>query len=267
LGYERIFWTFVVGSVMHLYQTHLTAFIDFLGFSEETFEEEERIEGILNVLRGLSEIRSDAGINWEGQPGKSAFSLQPAISSFSDHIVISYPISQIRSISDADREGLSLALVNLRYLVGWIAANAFQLGFLIRGGLSLGGLHHSSGVVFGEALVDAYRLECRVSINARITFSPTILTHPEFGRLDHRLVRQDNDGQYCFEYIFPMLSHLVEEKPFVDGVRRWCQENFPAIDRQIERLALASKEHEADKWRWFRREIRLSLTRHGIGLS
>src|ERR1700756_3728702 len=151
---------------------------------------------------------------------------------------MSYPTSELRRFAgdDTDRVALSLAHINLRYRMGMIAARAFALGFLIRGGIALGGLYHSSDIVFGEALIDAYRLESKVAVYPRILISPTVLRRPGFCYVDSRLFREDQDGHCCFEYIFPMLMGLNNEPVLVRFIARWYAENIGFVNEPITQL-------------------------------
>lgn len=245
------------------YEEHLTAFIDFLGFSEASFDDPLKIEAILSTLQQISSLKSEAGLRWFEGEGEGPFTIEPAVSSFSDHIVLSYPTSQLRSLAPEDELSLSLAFPNLRYRVGMIAAQAFQLGFLIRGGISIGGLYHSRGIVFGDALIEAYRLESSTAVYPRIVVASSVADRPEFERLDSRLVRQDCDGQHCFEYIFPMLMSLNTEPVPIQGMTNWYRDNIGHIDEQIRIFSGAGRTREAAKWEWFRTELQHSLIRHG----
>lgn len=246
------------------YEQHLTTFVDLLGFSETSFSEPKKTNALLQMLQRLSHLQSEAGIDWLRKKGGSAVVIRPAISSFSDNIVISFPISQVSDYVEDDNDlALSVLLPSLRTTIGYIAAEAFTLGYLIRGGIALGGLFHSSGVVFGEALIEAYRVERKVSVNPRIVLSPTVIRFPGFAGLDPRLFRQDIDHEYCFEYIFPMIMSLGASK--IDGMSRWYIENIEFVDEQIRTLLQRSKNKEAAKWGWFKNEISKSLTRHGAG--
>jgi hypothetical protein len=51
-----------------------------------------------------------------------------------------------------------------------------QYGFLTRGGIAVGQLHHRQNVVFGPALVEAVNLE-REAIYPRLICSPGLLAH------------------------------------------------------------------------------------------
>jgi hypothetical protein len=248
------------------YEQHLTTFVDLLGFSETSFSDPKKTDALLQLLQRLSHFQSEAGTDWLGEKGASAFIVRPAISSFSDNIVISFPLSQVLDFAEDDNIlALSLLLPNLRYIVGDIAAEAFTLGFLIRGGIPLGGLYHSSGVVFGEALIEAYRVEREVSLNPRIVFSPTVVRLPEFGGLDPRLLRQEVDHEYCFEYIFSMIMASGASK--IDGMSRWYVEHIGFVDDQIRTLLRSERNKEAAKWVWFKNELSNSLRRHGASTA
>jgi hypothetical protein len=62
----------------------------------------------------------------------------------------------------------------IRILSG-VAEMALRIGALIRGGYSYGRLYHENNVVFGEAMVDAYRPERDVAVYPRAVVSDRIL--------------------------------------------------------------------------------------------
>jgi hypothetical protein len=247
------------------YEQHLTAFVDLLGFSEASFGEPKKTDALLQMLQRLFRLQSESGTDWTGEKDNSSFVITPAISSFSDNIVVSYPFSHILDFVDDESEiALALTFQNLRYIIGYIAAEAFLLGFLIRGGIALGGLYHSSGIVFGEALIEAYRVEREVAVNPRVVFSPTVVRYPGFTRLDSRLLREDIDHEYCFEYIFPMIMNSTDKSPrIIDGIKRWYIDHIGFVDDKIRTLLQSAKNKEAAKWEWFKTELSKSLIRHG----
>src|SRR5438105_1445070 len=77
------------------------------------------------------------------------------------------------------------------------ARRALDIGMLVRGGVTIGKLYHSGGVVFGEALVDAYRLESRVAIYPRIAVSSRIYSHLP----NRERIAQDTDGIWYLKYL------------------------------------------------------------------
>ena len=78
-------------------------------------------------------MRSFAGefnLNEQVQDSGTQFEIRPAISTFSDHIVISYPAEKLRKLGDGDFLGTGLLLIGK--LVSNLAAAAINLGLLIR---------------------------------------------------------------------------------------------------------------------------------------
>lgn len=137
------------------YEETLVAFVDFLGFSEASLDvdEQKRVK-VLGLLRALVALRSEFSATAQEGPGSKTYFIRPAISTFSDHIVISFGLETLRKVLSDDGTAL-FAFGQLTDLVGVIAAHALRLGFLIRGGATIGKLYHAGGVVFGEALVVA----------------------------------------------------------------------------------------------------------------
>ena len=161
------------------YEEQFTAFIDFLGFSEVSKETDNtsRLK-VLNLLLSLSALRSEFAIHSApNEGGGTSHRIIPAISTFSDHIVISYPLERIaRDVgpSSNDSAVAFFILSGFNRLLRSIAAAALRLGFLIRGGATIGKLYHSQGVVFGEAMIEAYEIESRVAVYPRVVVSPRI---------------------------------------------------------------------------------------------
>ena len=79
-----------------VYEDQFTAFIDFLGFSEisKNTDDATRLK-VLDLLQSVSALRGE--FNPEStthETGAHSFQ-RPAISTFSDHIVISYPLQPV----------------------------------------------------------------------------------------------------------------------------------------------------------------------------
>ncbi|MGD1212606.1 MAG: hypothetical protein ABR973_14755 [Candidatus Acidiferrales bacterium] len=169
------------------YEEQFTAFIDFLGFGEVSAKSDEDARmKILDLLLALSAQRGEFDMQSTVQGATTTTRLRPAISTFSDHIVISYPLEAIRSVA---RPGVArpdeyltarLVLHDFCEMSSRIAAAALQIGFLIRGGASIGPLYHSKGVVFGEALIDAFGIESRTSVYPRVVLSRAITSRPNW---------------------------------------------------------------------------------------
>jgi hypothetical protein len=173
------------------YEEQFTVFVDFLGFRETEFSSPQRILSILSTLQEITKMSSDARISSR----HGSMGLYPAITAFSDNVVLSIPLSQTQQ--DLPNKVMWL----MCYFLGKISTLAFDLGFLIRGGAAIGNLYHSSGVIFGKALVDAYKLESETAIYPRVVLSPSILSRREWqAALFPHEVDRDFDGVYHFNY-------------------------------------------------------------------
>jgi hypothetical protein len=84
------------------------------------------------------------------------------ISSFSDNIVVSVPVSQ-------------LGLYQLLGSVGCLVLAAASNGFLVRGGVTIGDVVHDSECVFGPGLNRAYELESTVAKLPRVVIDEVVL--------------------------------------------------------------------------------------------
>lgn len=94
------------GTTEAQYEEHFCAFIDFLGFSEASTELDEatRIK-VLRLLLSIASLRSDFSSSVvEREGGAKSYHATPAISTFSDHIVISYALQPLAAQAPADQD-------------------------------------------------------------------------------------------------------------------------------------------------------------------
>ena len=201
------------------YEEQFTAFIDFLGFSEvsKKADDTSRLK-VLDLLRSLSALRSEFTIQSAPiQDGGTSHQIRPAISTFSDHIVISYPLARIaHDLGPSSNEG-SVAffiLSGFNRLLRIIAAAALRLGFLIRGGATIGKLYHSQGVVFGEAMIEAFEIESRVAVYPRVVLSQRITSRQTWAAYNEIIV--GNDGLHHLDYF----TLLLRAPPHLDMTTR-----------------------------------------------
>jgi hypothetical protein len=76
---------------------HLIFFIDILGFQKAVSTwEKEGIERLTEVLHDLASWRSGSG--YSQTPGSPQIHLTTAVTTFSDHIVISYRTEHLRNL-------------------------------------------------------------------------------------------------------------------------------------------------------------------------
>jgi hypothetical protein len=131
------------------YERSFVTYLDFLGFSEASRElSDADRQKVLGLLITLASLRSEfsAAIT-EKKEGSTTYAYRPAISTFSDHIVMSYGLETFRENTQMDEPEMGI-LFQLSNLISTIAAAALRIGFLIRGAATVGNLYHGQGVVF-----------------------------------------------------------------------------------------------------------------------
>lgn len=161
------------------YEKRLVAFIDILGFKEIVKQSETDIAKIELIYSALDYLK-----NWEAQEkwdlrlveieedaqkrGVDNFDIREKtnITAFSDSIVVSV------KVDDNINEMASTLIINLAY----IGAFLLEKGILFRGGLTVGNLIHiENGTVFGQGLIDSYKLESNSAKYPRIILSDKLL--------------------------------------------------------------------------------------------
>lgn len=197
------------------YQDRATAFVDILGFGELIGRSETHPSTLGEVFTALREVLhtrpawKDPTVRdqlWAEtqtlfreagrQPSREehdalldALHKRDFAITFSDNVVRSSP---------ADWAGL----VSVSFSVITLALRLLARGVFVRGGLTLGRLHHDESMVFGPALIEAYRIEQGVARVPRVAVSPAasrlLLTDQPSGAragFDAKaLIRVDADG-------------------------------------------------------------------------
>jgi hypothetical protein len=243
------------------YEEQFTAFIDFLGFSEVSTEADDtRRLNILSLLLSLSALRSEFAIQSAPiESGGTSHRIIPAISTFSDHIVISYPLARIsRDVGPNESAVAFFILSGFNRLLKSIAAAALRLGFLIRGGASIGMLYHSRGVVFGEAMIEAFEIESRVAVYPRVVLSPRITSRQAWAAQHEVIV--GHDGLHHLDYLTTLiLSAAQPGNDYTQRTRAFFGEVINIVSTKLNELRRQGRLKELAKWTWFARELRRGL--------
>ena len=242
-------------------------FVDFLGFSAATqrfaksapdkeFSDEER--GLLNLLHDIqkSDSRHSEGYSQSSPESSSAvINITPEFSAFSDHMVASYPLNFTDYVLPAPVRWELLLKEALRIITP-IALRALDLGFLIRGGLTVGKLHHDARVVFGAGFVEAYEIERSIAIYPRVALSHNLHTRLSYDDRTNYLI-QDPDGIWHLDYFKKMCHQALETNSDKSGANagKWKSASLEMIDGQIECLERRNKLKEKAKWVWFKNTL------------
>jgi hypothetical protein len=248
------------------YEEQFTAFIDFLGFREVALETDDSTRlKVLNLLKSLSELRGEFNVQSTGPENFKTRHIRPAISTFSDHIVISYPTKPISADTGFDERNTAFFIrMHFSQLLKSIAAAALRIGFLVRGGATIDKLHHVKGVVFGKALVDAYEIESQTSIYPRVVLSHHIARQQMWTENQADIVKC-SDGLYQFNYFKSLaLSSAERGEGYAANVKAWFEEVIGIVDRNLREFESKGKLKELAKWAWFAREFRIGLENNNL---
>jgi hypothetical protein len=237
------------------FEDQFVLFLDFLGFSEAaTRWDAARIAPLIELLAHIAATRSPFFLDGSAQQdGSYKIQVQPETSTFSDHIVTSYPL---RLDEDERFKSLWLDLLvqDAQRVVGGVALRALKLGLLVRGGITIGKLYHHNGVVFGEGMVDAHRLESSVAIYPRVVISPRVYARANSDT--QKRILTDRDGIFHLNYLWRMVGEAAPAgENFLAEREKWKSISVKTINDAVERLARAESLNEFSKWRWFKEQF------------
>lgn len=139
------------------YSDRYFAFVDILGFSNLIRQSERGALDVDTIQKLLTNIH-------RANPGDG-------------HVILGADL-RAQSISDAVAISASLNENGLLYILHALKSLAFRLleqGYFVRGALVHGNLMHDEQMVFGPALLDAYRLESSVAKFPRIMISRSVV--------------------------------------------------------------------------------------------
>lgn len=246
------------GSPLH---ERYTLFFDFLGSSDATKWPKERLYPFLDLLIAIAaQMQTTEYIDGSAQDdGSYRFSITPEVTAFSDNIVVSYPWPPDETATEVFPNGVPATFVAMwtqfmcqdavRVLSG-VAEMGLRIGVLIRGGFSFGQLYHQNGVVFGEAMVEAYCLEHTKADAPRVLVSDRILERlQDIPTADRTFLLQDADGLWHLNYFDEMIRHASDGPIDDEQAKRWKRAHLATIHSAID---MASNARVAEKWMWFK---------------
>ncbi len=205
------------------YPTRIACFVDVLGFSRDVLEIERRpglflsVDAVLRHVwmckRDLDKARQTKGVNFDAR-----------MSQFSDCLVTSY-LPETGAVFRALADAAFLGHVMLR------------AGYLPRGAITLGRLHHDDVVVFGQGLIEAVELEKDQVDTPRILVTDSVmgllrgeLATADLTELEPAYIRDMGNGPFVHilgpEWPF-LKKERVQEKAgelHGDGIRELYEE-------------------------------------------
>jgi hypothetical protein len=231
----------------------LVAFIDIQGFSEAV----EAIDGHWDVFDAPKRV-FDTLKSIELM--KAASSEVANVSMFSDSIVISFNSLEHNFEPTTKQSTVSYLAAMLKNLADISFNMLIKHGFLVRGGLTYGGLYHEGDVFFGPGLLKAIRIE-ESRPEPRIVIDEMLLggETPDYICSRSRKQRKRNDVDYAAIYPFAGYS-TIDGLWFVDFFDAQPTELLKKYQTEIREIVdWEKKRHSSDsekdvkvrsKWGW-----------------
>jgi len=169
------------------YKNRIVAFVDILGFKNLVLSLKNDPALHEKVYLALSKIKS---VYTHSQSGHTAQS-DLEVSIFSDSIVIS---SEMASISN---------IFSVIWTCGWLQAQLFGISILTRGGISQGLTVHEKDIIYGEGMINAYKIESSAAVYPRIVLDPKI-SQSLNSNIKDKFLDKDFDGLW---FIDPFKFH------------------------------------------------------------
>jgi hypothetical protein len=230
---------------------HLIVYFDLLGTRDAIKSPgEAKMVALIELLKRFASLRGESNLRMETVEEFHLSHIRPTVSTFSDHIVMSYPVEDLFRANERDGLGWGLHFVCAEVAV--LAAAAINDGLLLRGGATVGPLYHEGGVVLGPAMVEAYELESRHAMYPRIVVSRKLYTRIKF---EPRILvlLTDQDGITHLNYFTEMVlrSNQVEESRAL-----WLDKAGKIIEENITRFEREERWNDLAKWVWFKRQLK-----------
>ena len=237
-----------------LYKTEnsIVVFIDVLGASDEIKKDvdnslnciHEAYDSAIEICKNI--LRNDVDL------------LKTKI--FSDNIVISIATNEENLVSR-----LTVAII----LSGLIQESFLHNNMLVRGGIAYGKFFIDDTMLWGTALLDAYKLESSVAFYPRIIIHPQLMeqinSELEPGSESHKLLSEwlymDNDGLLFIDYInfkyikspdFLLLTYIDDVKQKIkdckNNVKVWqkLQWHNEYLNKKSEKLKSMQNQNNLD---------------------
>jgi hypothetical protein len=217
------------------YKEKIVAFIDILGFENIV----RRLASDPDLFCALkSALKRIKDVEHEGRKHNLEVSV------FSDSIVVTAHKTEF------------LGLMNT---VVWLQRELLQAGIFIRGGMAVGPVYHENGILFGEGMLSAYRLESKAAIYPRIVFSNQLAEIDP--NVTSFVTEADSDSvRFINPFLFSM-GPLFEEE-----LAEKTETNFMINLRKIkyhilQGIARSTEEDHLAKYMWMADRFNRAITR------
>jgi hypothetical protein len=225
----------------HDYHERAVCFVDILGFAALIRKLDESPDSHLPLLRALQRIKSLDGGKVPGVDPS-----QVEVSVFSDSIVLSAMPHHLPSII---------------WVCGHLQADLLELGIATRGGIAVGRTYHKDGILFGEGMLEAYKIEQSAAVYPRVVLHPELVKEVANLKI---FTFMDRDAD-CLCFIDPF-----QFAPVPVGAADLAAEGYDPLEpyftkvRELidDSLAEAREVNHWAKWTWLANRWNVAIERH-----
>lgn len=197
------------------YEERLICLLDILAFRahvEGTVdasgnEVEANVDRLVGALRDIQRLT---------EPAESGPIHRVEVSQFSDSVVISFPVGATSGVFDA--------LLSIL----WVQCSLVLRGMLCRGAVTIGKLIHTSELLVGPAMVEAYTLESSTAVYPRVILSEAVIRAGGLAHAPHHNAEMETES------ILALLEVDTDERYYVDYIT--CAQNElddPELDHPL----------------------------------
>ncbi len=201
-------------------EQYIVAYVDLLGVTEKMQRDRTSQMIAMNKLHNLYtfSVETTRKIAMDGN-------LNIQFKIFSDNIIIAKRLSDIEQEKTQDIKCLLYCLSHFQEL-----SASDSVGWLMRGGISIGELYLDDTMVWGEALLKSYYLENNVSIYPRIVLDKSVSAEiNKYNELSD-FVKVDFDNIPFLNYL--SICHFVGE-PLMNGFQIMQKEAGDKINERV----------------------------------
>ena len=123
---------------------------------------------------------------------------------------------------------------------------------------TIGMLYHSRGVVFGEAMIEAFEIESRIAVYSRVVLSQRITSRPTWAA--HNEIIVGNDGLHHLDYFTTLLLSAAQPgNDYTQRTKAFFNDVVSVVAAKLSEFQRDGRLKELAKWTWLARELRRRL--------
>ncbi len=214
---------------------HVVAFIDILGAKKMIEEDENKnLNDIHTVFEKMLKLLDNKDI---------ASVLKVKI--FSDNIIIAFSTHLLKN----KKVDYTSALFHALLAAAGLQVQFLQEGILVRGAITVGNLFIDEVMVFGKALLNAYKLEVKNAIYPRIIIDPKVIPQIKKNQPDDpfTFLKKDIDSFYYVNYFNDFFNY--DKSDVIYLLNDLIQESKDKIVKYSDDLSIKQK------WEWHKQYL------------